>query len=230
MKLQTFGQAQLFNRDHLKAWARSLGIRRASGGHLSHVGALWTATCGEVDTLQDVLPPEVFARLEAIPPFPDGFVRFWYESTMAVDGYTGKDGVRGPYDWREKVRWHHAGNLEAGRRRKNTRRLELVDLPLNSQEVRDTVPRAAWAAERIRYCRRQIWLNWKGYRLRRGIHPDEASPDRWTCPELVVQLLDYVKPRYTRDALRLGYVGFDMYCPSGTRGPGLWEMIQAHKV
>jgi len=210
MKLQAFYTTRFWD-------PVAFGIRSATAGAYSHVGPLFTASPEELQRFAYMLPA---GFTESLPAWPNHRHRIYFESIGVRDKRTGKTGARGPYDFERVVRWAQV----APRRRA----LLIQDLPhMDTAETENAFKQCIWAVREIRYAHLQIARNWLGLRLGRGIPLRRRSPGRWTCVEMLVRILP---PRIAVPVLRLGDILYDEYCPSGMRGPGVWEMFECSQL
>lgn len=192
----------------------SWSIRSATKGDYSHTGQKYTASPLELVRTPVLMSPDDLKRLHKDD---DGLIRFYMESIATKDKITGKTGVRGPYPWSKLEEW------EA----KNKRRKVITQpLPLTSKQSAIMCHNALEAIWLIEYAHVQIMRNWSGYRLGRGVPLRRRSRLKWTCVEFNVRMLSAVDAAMAVEALDLGDILYDEYCPSGKRGPGLYEKIE----
>lgn len=200
-------------------------ILSATRGQFAHVGILLTMTEADWFRMRGIARTfNLHFWVQILPRDPDGNRRCYFESILGTDDRTHKTGVRGPYPFLRLSGWYQ----EAPERRK----LHLQDVPLAEEEIWSVVPMMFKAVQEIHYAKMQLWHNWLGQRLGRGIAVRSRSRDRWTCVEFAARVITAASPALAAEYLALGDVLFDELAPScGRKGkPGLFEMIENIKA
>jgi hypothetical protein len=141
--------------------------------------------------------------------------RVAFETKAANDELLGKSGLRGPFPSADLYAWKN--------RQARTRQIVAHSLTVSQKEA-DTI--YFWLltrVPRIRYAGLQLLSLAINTMFKTVITRRQTDPHRWTCSETIARAL----PLYYRDvALHVGEYRFDEYMPSGTHGPGLYEMLQ----
>jgi hypothetical protein len=206
----------------ISSWA----ICRASGGRLSHVLIMFTVHPDELRIIKPFCPPGAIEDI--LDEQPGDKVRLYFESISKIDERTGKTGVRGPYSFNRVVAWRTEGAYTWLGHPRNSRTIEIQELPfITSEQAQIMMRLASNKVSRIEYAKVQIFRNWLGYRFGRGVPLNRRSRTRWTCVEFAVWLIAQVHCAWAIKHLDLGYILFDEYCPSGRRGPGLFEKVES---
>jgi len=203
----------------------SLTIQSASKGKWSHTLPLWTA---HPDEMREIMSGVCESQIIEDMIREDGTdrVRFYLESISKKDSRTGKTGVRGPYLFSRVLEWQREGHYMWLGKQCNHRRIMIQELPVTSDQAAIALRLACRMVPIIKYAHVQIIQNWLGFRFGRGIPLNRRSRKKMTCVEFFVWLLAHIIPDWVIKYLDLGYIGFDEYCPSGTRGPGVYDMIE----
>jgi len=196
-------------------------ILSATRGEFAHVGILLTMTREDWERLQEIAKAfgmDYWVRI--LPRDPDGQYRCYFESCLGKDDRTGKTGVRGPYPFLRLSGWYQTNPL--------SHKLHIQDVPLAEEEIWSVVPMMFRAVKEIHYAKMQLWHNWLGQRLGRGIALRSRSKDKWTCVEFAARVITAASPVFAAKYLELGDVLFDELAPScGRKGkPGLFEMVE----
>jgi len=197
-----------------------------TGGAYSHIGVLFTAAHGD---MTNPVWKSLMAGID-IAADPDGKIRFYYESIWKKDSVTGKNGVRGPIPFANLREWVRAGKK---------RRLEIQDLPgLTAEDAFTAWQKAHRAVGHVRYAPCQIWWNFRTLYFSTAIPIRFRSPFTWTCVELPLRIFpdEWIMglrwPKRVRKGILLLSIR-DWMCdeaaPSGTRLPGIFEMVEHYR-
>lgn len=185
-------------------------IRSATGGKFSHIVIRFR--CNAEDLA--LLPFTVRSRMELFGAVAEEAYTFYYESIMAKDAVTGKNGVRGPLDFRRLEKWKEKDAAHI--------LYNQPDLPVTAQEAAEAILLLQWATREIRYAKLQLGRNWLAARTGLVLAFKGSSDKFWTCSEAGARALP---PRLSVPFLRIGEILWDFVVPSGNRGGcvGLFE-------
>lgn len=164
--------------------------------------------------------------------------RFFYDSVIAKDPTTGKNGVRGPIDIDYWYQWRDTDPKH--------RDLYFVPengyLPLEDSQVWDALVRLNHALHEIEYAKLQLPQNWLAGRTGIQISWRFGSPNRWTCSETPMRVLipvewwDLFGPQHPKLKCRGGMLDLraDFVVPGGNSFMSLEEgarrAIEEHGV
>jgi hypothetical protein len=192
-----------------------------TGGIASHVATGYELTHSERDfILARMVQSDTSDRLRTVPAEVGGLYRFYIESHANRDDETGCNGVRGPYPVEKLRRWQ---------RKRDGRKVIVQPLPrrwFTDDAVAHMLLAQLADVGVIGYDCRQIWFNWKFYRLGLGIRRGGRDRQRRTCIE---EHMIHMPPEFLVRGLDALYRPIEEWAPSArpSRGWGFYEAIDA---